>query len=236
MSTAADRIARVLTVEILRGVHPVGHHLPTVRALARRFEVTPATLQRALAQLARSGLVASRQGSGTTVLDPLEAGDLSLVPAWLEATSDDPPRAAALLADFLEVRRVLAARLLVRHREALLAALPALAEAAASVPVAGDLDALREADLGFARALVRHTGNTVVLAVLNTASEVLSTTPCAAEAMYAEPATNAASMGEILAALVAGAADLADTIERSIERVDAATVARFEALLTERAR
>lgn len=231
---AATRIERALTHEILRGSYGAGTRLPTVRALAKQFDVNPATVQRALARLGMRGLVEARQGSGTLVRDPASAGDLSLVPAWLVAVSDDPPRATAILADFLEVRRVLAARLVVRHRAALLEALPELGLLAADLLAAGDdVDALRDADLAFARALMARTGNHVVLPLLNTAQELLERVPLATAAMYAEPHTNAASLVQLLAVLQADREPdaLALEVERLIAMVDAATVRRFRALL-----
>ncbi len=234
----ADRIAHHLTVEILRGRPPAGTRLPTVRALAARFSVTPATIQRALARLAFQGLVRPRQGSGTLVCDPETAGDLSLLPAWLEATADDPASASTLLGDFLEVRRVLAVRLLVRHRTALIAALPELAELAGDLLTAAprDVQALRAADIAFARALLRRTGNRAVLAILNTADALLRTVPGVAEAMYATPEANAAGMLGVLAALQTDAPDeeLARQLDETLTTLDESTVIRFERHLRER--
>ena len=231
----AAQIERTLTVEILRGAHPADTRLPTVRALATRFEVTPATVQRALARLEMTGLVTARQGSGTTVNNAEEVGGLGLVPAWLQAMADQPERAGRILGDFLEIRRIVASRLLVRHRVELVEALPELGKQAVALTQIDptDIDALRSADLGFARSLLRRTGNLAALSVLNTAGDVLRTVPHVAEAMYAEPLTNAQSMGEVLQALVSEIDDgaLNRTVEASIAAVDAGTVRRFEARL-----
>ena len=84
----AARIERSLTTAVLRGEFATGARLPTVRALAKTFDVNPATVQRALAGLEHSGLVTAHQGSGIVVNDPELSGDVSLMPAWLEALAD----------------------------------------------------------------------------------------------------------------------------------------------------
>jgi DNA-binding FadR family transcriptional regulator len=235
----AARIERSLTTAVLRGEYGTGARLPTVRELARSYDVNPATVQRALMGLERSGLVTARQGSGIVVNDPELAGDVSLMPAWLEALADQPERAAAMLEDFLEVRRILASRLIVRHRARLMQRVEVLAEAAARVAAAVDqgLDALRDADLAFARALLRETGNTVAIAVFNTAARLLEEVPAVAQAMYETPADNARSMGRVLEVLLSEHDDraLAAEVESAIAEVDQRTVSRFEALLKEAA-
>src|SRR5690606_18662797 len=133
----------------------------------------------------------------------------------------------------LDVRRAVATRLMVRHRDAIVARASELAAAAATMAGAGrnDLDALREADLGFARALLRATGNVVALGVLNTMARVLVEVPVVAEAMYADPERNAVSMSAVLQALVEAPEDLAARIEAAFAAVDERTVARLEQLL-----
>lgn len=235
VQNTAARIERSLTTAVLRGEYGKGTRLPTVRALAKSFSVNPATVQRALARLEHSGLVTARQGSGVVVNDPELSGDVSLMPAWLEALADQPARAAAMLDDFLEVRRILAARLIVRHRERLMTRADVLAAAAKRVADAKHegLDALREADIAFARALLRETGNTVALAVLNTAARLVEEVPAVAEAMYADPDENVLSMSHVLTALLGpgGDAELATKVEAAIAAIDSETVSRFEALL-----
>lgn len=64
------QVVQSLRGEILRGVFPVGSQLPTEGELADRFSVSRHTVREALRQLRTDGLVASRQGSGTTVMPP----------------------------------------------------------------------------------------------------------------------------------------------------------------------
>ena len=222
----AARVERTLTVRILRGEHAPGTRLPTVRALAAEFGINPATAQRAIARLERTGLVNARQGSGTVVNDPETHGDLSLVPAWLEALRHEPARAAALLAEFLEVRRILASRLLVQHRERLLAGAAELAGAANALFEARGTDAVRVADIAFARTLLGMTGNRAAVSVLNAAARLLEEVPAVAEAMYANPTRNAVATGEVLTLLTEPTCT-AEQVETKLAEIDGATVERF---------
>ncbi len=236
--TTPALIERALILELLRGAHAPGNRLPTVRALAARFAVNPATIQRVVARLEARGLVHARQGSGLHVVDPWTAGDLSLLPFWLEATLDDPPRAAAVLTDFLEVRRVLAARLVARHRDRLLNRAADLAQAALHFQRAiarGALDDIREADLAFAHTLVEATGNRVAQGVLSASAAIVRSLPDVAHAMYADARLNAATMADVVAAFAGGADQLGVIVERALGKVDAATVRRFHDRLTARA-
>ena len=61
------RIVNGLRAEIAGGALPPGARLPTERALCARFGVSRHTVREALRQLRDEGLVASRQGAGTTV-------------------------------------------------------------------------------------------------------------------------------------------------------------------------
>ncbi|MBO9353243.1 GntR family transcriptional regulator [Bordetella petrii] len=64
------QLVQHLRNDIIRGVFPVGSQLPTEEELAERFAVSRHTVREALRQLRADGLVASRQGSGTTVMPP----------------------------------------------------------------------------------------------------------------------------------------------------------------------
>lgn len=232
---AATRIERHLARQVLRGELPPGARLASVRDLAARFGVNQATIQRVIARLESAGLVLARHGSGVEVLDPHEVG-LSLLPAWIEAWRDQPAEAARLLADLLELRRIVAAALLSRHRERLLAGDEELTRTALALAAAagGDVPTIQAADLAFARAVLRRAGNLPALAVLNALGRVLDRVPEVAAAMYAHPEENAASVARVLV-LVAEreGPELAAALESEIAQVDARTVTRFQALLVD---
>jgi GntR family transcriptional regulator len=62
------RVVQTLKQEIVNGVFPVDSQLPTEGVLQKRFGVSRHTIREALRELRDAGLVASRQGFGTTVL------------------------------------------------------------------------------------------------------------------------------------------------------------------------
>jgi len=224
---APTRIDRELTRRILRGELQPGSHLPPVRTLASAFEVNPNTVQRALARLEAKGLVTARWGSGVVVNDPAEAGDVSLLPDWLAALDDDPERAAALLADLLEVRRVLAAHLIARHRDAVVAVLDELPPFAMD----DDPESLWRADMALARAVVRATGNAVAAALVTSVERALAELPILVQAMYGRPAHNVASAIEVFEAVRDGGDDVAARVEAAMGAVDERTVETYRRLL-----
>lgn len=81
------QITEKIRQEILTGKLAPGDRLPSVREMARTWNCTIGTVQRAYQELFRHGLVTSRAGQGTRVVDRL--------PAALQAES--PLRRAALV-------------------------------------------------------------------------------------------------------------------------------------------
>ncbi len=224
---APERIDRALTRRILRGEYAVGANLPPVRTLAEEFEVNPNTVQRALARLEAKGLVTARWGSGVVVNDPARSGDLSLVPERLAALDDDPEQSAGVLADLLEVRRVLAARLVTRHREQVLDVLDPLP----MVALDGGPETVWRADMALARAVVGATGNSVMVALVNSIERALEELPLLVAAMYGDPERNIRSVEQVLAAVRDGGSDLAARLERAMADVDEHTIAEYRLLL-----
>jgi len=108
----ADRIANDIADRILLGTIPPQVHLPPVRRLAEQYRVNVSTIQRVITQLESLGLVDVRRGSGATVRDIQSAGGLDLLPMMISAHSAAPERAGKILADYLEVRRILSIHVL----------------------------------------------------------------------------------------------------------------------------
>jgi len=67
-TTLVAELTSQLRQAILRGRYPLNSRLPTVRRLAAEYHVSTSVVSQAIRALSREGLVASRQGSGTTVL------------------------------------------------------------------------------------------------------------------------------------------------------------------------
>ena len=64
-----QQLTEQITMLILNGEYPAGSRLPTVRELAAQAGVNPNTMQRALAELERDGLVYSQRTAGRFVTE-----------------------------------------------------------------------------------------------------------------------------------------------------------------------
>lgn len=96
--TLSDRVTADLSQRVRSGSYPVASRLPTEAALAVHYAVSRTVIREVIARLKSQGLVDSRQGSGTVVLDA-RASDAFRVAA---ATRDDPARGVLRM---LELRR-----------------------------------------------------------------------------------------------------------------------------------
>lgn len=68
--TLADQVTQVLMREIRDNTFPVHSRLPSEIDMAQRFSVSRTVIREAISRLKSEGLVGSRQGSGTRVLEP----------------------------------------------------------------------------------------------------------------------------------------------------------------------
>lgn len=68
--TLADRVTQRLAEQLRSGTYPVNARLPTEKALSEDFGVSRTVVREAISRLKSEGLVETRQGSGTVVLDP----------------------------------------------------------------------------------------------------------------------------------------------------------------------
>ena len=66
------QIIRILKSDLARGKYQPGEKLPAVRELAMAAGVTPNTMQKALSELERDGLVKSQRTSGRFVTEDKE--------------------------------------------------------------------------------------------------------------------------------------------------------------------
>lgn len=63
------QIMEVIERQIVSGYYPPGARLPSVRELAEEAAVNPNTMQKAFAELERSGLIQTRRTNGRTVTE-----------------------------------------------------------------------------------------------------------------------------------------------------------------------
>lgn len=66
------QIAELVRLDIISGLYQPGTKLPSVRELAAQAKVNPNTMQKALAELERSGLVHSMRTSGRFITEDID--------------------------------------------------------------------------------------------------------------------------------------------------------------------
>src|SRR3954452_12800427 len=98
----AEEIVQQLRGLILRGEYAVGDKLPPERKLAEELGVNRASLREAIKSLEHMGLVKTRQGDGTRVLDFMQTAGLELVSHLIPG---DGSLHLDILNDVLEFRR-----------------------------------------------------------------------------------------------------------------------------------
>lgn len=230
--SVAERIERELALRILRGEVAPDTRLPSVRSLAAEFQVTVPTIQRAIAGLGTRGLVTAVQGSGLRVHDPEAALDPVLLPLWFEALADQPARAARMLGDFLELRRVVAGHLVQTRLSRLQGALHELAEPARVIFESSDPQELAAADLALTQAFARASGSFAVTAVLSAVARLPEEVPVLAEAFYGHRPAHLAAIEAIMDALAeSDPPTAARQVRAAMATWDRQSVTRFQALL-----
>lgn len=65
------QIVEIIQMQIISGRYKAGDRLPSVRELAADAGVNPNTMQKALAELERSGLIITQRTSGRTVTEDI---------------------------------------------------------------------------------------------------------------------------------------------------------------------
>ncbi len=151
-----DQAVDELRARIVSGEWPVGSRTPTEPALAEMLGVGRNTVREAVQALVHSGLVERRQGSGTYVVGTSELA----VTIGREVT-------AASQSDVVEVRRALeveAARLAaVRCATDDVAEINRACDARQTAYAGGDLAQMVATDLALHRAVVRASGNPLLV-------------------------------------------------------------------------
>ncbi len=196
-----DDCAAQLRRAILRGELPVGSRLPPERRLAEQLGVNRVTVRTALQRLASAGLVSVRQGQGYTVRDYRRSGGPELLGVLAELAGEGPAL-ARVVADLLLVRRQLAAAVLGRlaaSRPDPAPLGPAVAAFAAAVDGGESPAALAACEAEILAVLLSLTDSPVLGVCLNPIRLVLAELPVLVEAMFREPAHNAAGWQAVLA-------------------------------------
>lgn len=103
----AEEIVQQLRGLILSGHYATGDKLPPERKLAEELGVNRASLREAIKSLEQMGLVKTRQGDGTRVLDFMQTAGVELVSHLVIGSGNGTP-SLDVFEDVLEFRRIFA--------------------------------------------------------------------------------------------------------------------------------
>jgi GntR family transcriptional regulator, transcriptional repressor for pyruvate dehydrogenase complex len=163
----AEEIVQQLRGLILRGEYAVGDKLPPERKLAEELGVNRASLREAIKSLEHMGLVKTRQGDGTRVLDFMQTAGVELISHLIPG--DGSPN-IPVLTDVLDFRRWFgreSARLAAeRATEEDVKALEAIIEKSADPAI--DVGELLKLDFEFYVLLTAAAKNAVMKLLINT--------------------------------------------------------------------
>lgn len=229
---AVEEAADSLRDAILRGAYAPGDRLPGERELSTQLGVSRLTLRSAIAQLQSQGLVRAVHGSGNLVLDYRETGGIDLIGYLAGLAIEDTEVPLSLLGEALELRRMIAVQVIGLAAER--ATTRDLAELRLCVSRMrerlGEKRAYLEADLAFARAMVRATKNTAFELTFNTVRKVVAENPGLELAYYANAEQTVQVYERLVDLMEKGDGERARQVtDRLLERLDRRTVELIEA-------
>lgn len=171
-SRVSQQVVTRICQSIRHGIYQVGDQLPPERELAEQLQVSRPSLREALRVLEMTGIVESRHGGGTFVLDLVPSGVVSPLSVLLEATGD-------AVGDLWEMRIIfepaIVARAAARARPESIEVLTALVDRLQnSIANKASDDDVIQIDRDFHIALAEASGNKVALRVLTLIAELLT--------------------------------------------------------------
>ncbi|GAA3208297.1 GntR family transcriptional regulator [Actinocorallia longicatena] len=101
-----DDVTETIAFQIASGAFQVGEHLPSIRQLAVRYEINPATVQQVLGRLRSAGFVEVHQGLGAVVRDVRLYGGIETWRYLFRFSGRLPGLAAQIVAEVLETKRL----------------------------------------------------------------------------------------------------------------------------------
>ncbi|MEV0241634.1 GntR family transcriptional regulator [Streptomyces sp. NPDC050674] len=196
--SVVDVLEERLRTDILDGTHQPGSLLPPERELAASYGVTRTTLKHALSRLEQAGLLRTRHGVGTRVLDFLTSGGVDLLPLLVGQDG-------RWLPDVFEARRaiggIIARKAASRCRASQGVRLHAAVDAVAEAPDSAGAQ-LAEAEVH--RELARATGNRVYLLLTNTLLNAYLPVRHAMSTPFADPAVAADRLRQVVEPVASG--------------------------------
>ncbi len=207
--TIVDQLARTLSEEILTGRLAPGSLLPPEREFASTLGVTRTSLKHTLARLEQAGLIETRHGVGSEVLDFAKTGGAGLLPLLLSAAASDSSDSSEWILDWIdglfEARRLFGAVIAAeaaRNRSAGdVEELTGLLEAL-SLQTRPEGAQLVEAEIH--RVIARSSGNRVFVLVVNSILDAYMSVGSLLVSPFRDPAALAALFGPVLTAIARG--------------------------------
>lgn len=191
---AADAAITTIIDAVLSGTHPPGSVLPAERELAAELGISRTTLRQAITRLQQLGVVESRQGRGTVVLDVEASTHPDLVARLVDR------HGPGLLAELFEVREAmgtLAGRLAAER--ATTAELESLGRAVEQVRSASDATTCQRAELAFFVLLVDASHNRPLRTMLRWTEQAYGSAGHPFTAAFEHPAAIAEDLERVLA-------------------------------------
>lgn len=172
---AVDEAVDRIRASILGGEFAAGTDLPGERELSQTLGVSRLTLRAALSRLEAEGLVKPVHGSGTRVLDYREHGGVEMLGHMATLVQRGGEVPLAMLADLLELRRVVAVEVMgVAAERATDAELDELGRHLAhQAKCTSDAQKYMAADIETARRLAQATHNQAIVLLSNSIVRVL---------------------------------------------------------------
>ena len=208
-TTVVDELEGRLAQEILDGQLAPGALLPPERVLAETHGVNRTSLRQALSRLERSGLIETRQGSGSRVRHLEEDGGAELLPLVTATPRRD------WIGEIFEARRLvgaLVARKAAERREP--GQVASLRDALERVRGAGSPADAQRAEIDLHRALAQATGNRVFVLLVNSMLRAYRPLHRRLRPTFADPPVIAVALTPLVEAVAAGDADAAERAAR----------------------
>jgi len=196
---AADAAITAIIDAVLSGTYPPGSVLPAERELAASLHISRTSLRQAITRLQQLGVVESRQGHGTVVLDIEASTHPDLVARLVDRHGPE------LLTELFEVREalgVLAGRLAAERATA--AEIESLDRALAAVRDARDAAECQRSELEFFMRLVDAARNRPLQTMLRWTEQAYGPAGHPFTAAFEDPSAIAADLERIVTAVRSG--------------------------------
>ncbi len=194
-----DALVARIRADILNGRYPPGSLLPPERSLAESYGVTRTSLKHALVRLAQTGLIATKHGVGTRVLDYARLRSLELLPELVMA--DAPGWFVEIFETRREIGALVAARAAERAADPHRARLTDLLE---RVRDAADADAAQVAECDVHRVLGEACGNRVYRILVDTLLDAYMPVRGLFVQPFTDPPAAAARLAPVIEAVLTG--------------------------------